>query len=69
MIDVAKLAGVSHQTVSRVLNVSRAVRPEVTLRVQQAIQLLGCRRNPADRTLASRRSMNLGVITFGVSLY
>lgn len=69
MIDVAKLAGVSHQTVSRVLNASSAVRPEVTLRVQQAIQLLGYRRNPAARTLASRRSMNLGVITFGVSLY
>jgi DNA-binding LacI/PurR family transcriptional regulator len=69
MIDVAKLAGVSHQTVSRVLNASPAVRPEVSLRVQQAIQLLGYKRNPAARTLASRRSMNLGVITFGVSLY
>jgi DNA-binding LacI/PurR family transcriptional regulator len=69
MIDVAQLAGVSHQTVSRVLNASPAVRPEVTQRVQRAIQLLGYKRNPAARTLASRRSMNLGVITFGVSLY
>jgi len=69
MIDVARLAGVSHQTVSRVLNASPAVGPELTLRVQEAIQLLGYKRNPAARALASRRSMNLGVISFGISLY
>ncbi len=69
MIDVARLAGVSHQTVSRVLNASPAVGPELTLRVQEAVQLLGYRRNPAARALASRRSMNLGVISFGISLY
>lgn len=69
MIDVARLAGVSHQTVSRVLNASPAVGPELTLRVQEAIKLLGYKRNPAARALASRRSMNLGVITFGASLY
>lgn len=69
MIDVAQLAGVSHQTVSRVLNASPAVGPELTQRVQEAIQLLGYRRNPAARALASRRSMNLGVISFGISLY
>jgi DNA-binding LacI/PurR family transcriptional regulator len=69
MIDVARLAGVSHQTVSRVLNASPAVGPELTQRVQQAIQLLGYKRNPAARALASKRSMNLGVISFGISLY
>lgn len=69
MIDVARLAGVSHQTVSRVLNASPAVGPELTLRVQEAIRHLGYKRNPAARALASRRSMNLGVITFGISLY
>ncbi len=69
MIDVARLAGVSHQTVSRVLNASPAVGPELMLRVQEAIQLLGYKRNPAARALASRRSMNLGVISFGISLY
>jgi|SRR5579872_6698178 len=69
MMDVARLAGVSHQTVSRVLNDSPAVGPELTLRVQEAIQLLGYKRNPAARALASRRSMNLGVISFGISLY
>jgi len=69
MIDVARLAGVSHQTVSRVLNSSPAVGPELTLRVQEAIQLLGYKRNSAARALASRRSLNLGVISFGISLY
>jgi DNA-binding LacI/PurR family transcriptional regulator len=69
MIDVARLAGVSHQTVSRVLNASSAVGPELASRVQEAIQLLGYKRNPAARALASRRSMNLGVISFGLSLH
>ena len=69
MIDVARLAGVSHQTVSRVLNDSPAVGPELSLRVHEAIQLLGYKRNPAARALASRRSMNLGVISFGLSLH
>jgi DNA-binding LacI/PurR family transcriptional regulator len=69
MQDVARLAGVSHQTVSRVLNASHAVGPELTRRVLEAIELLGYKRNPAARTLASRRSMNLGVISFGIALY
>jgi DNA-binding LacI/PurR family transcriptional regulator len=69
MMDVARLAGVSHQTVSRVMNASPLVGPELTLRVQEAVKLLGYKRNPAARALASRRSMNLGVISFGISLY
>ena len=69
MVDVARLAGVSHQTVSRVLNDSPAVGPELTSRVHEAIRLLGYKRNPAARTLASRRSMNLGVVSYGISLH
>ncbi len=69
MIDVARLAGVSHQTVSRVLNDSPAVGPELSLRVHEAVRLLGYKRNPAARALASRRSMSLGVISFGLSLH
>jgi len=69
MIDVARLAGVSHQTVSRVLNGSDAVGPELSARVQEAIRLLGYKRNPAARALASRRSMNLGVVSFGLALH
>src|SRR5260370_22579290 len=44
MIDVARLAGVSHQIVSRVLNGNPNVRPELVERSQQAIQQLGFRR-------------------------
>lgn len=69
MIDVARLVGVSAQTVSRVLNDGEAVGPELTERVLNAIKLLGYKRNPAARTLATRRSLNLGVLSFGISLY
>jgi DNA-binding LacI/PurR family transcriptional regulator len=69
MVDVARLAGVSHQTVSRVLNGSPAVGPELTERVLNAVHLLAYKRNPAARTLATSRSLNLGVISFGISLY
>ena len=69
MIDVARLARVSHQTVSRVLNASAAVGPELTERVQSAIQLLGYKRNSAARALATRRSLSFGVMSFGLSLY
>ena len=67
MHDVARLAGVSHQTVSRVLNGSTNVRDGLLQRVQQAIQTLGYTRNTAARTLASRRSMSIGVVAYGLS--
>jgi DNA-binding LacI/PurR family transcriptional regulator len=38
MADVAKLAGVSHQTVSRVINDSTQVRPETKQRVLAAMR-------------------------------
>lgn len=63
MYDVARLAGVSHQTVSRVLNTHPNVRPETRRRVEQAIAELGYRRNVAARTLVTRRSSTIGVIT------
>jgi DNA-binding LacI/PurR family transcriptional regulator len=64
MGDVAKLAGVSHQTVSRVLNVPGAVRPATRARVEQAIATLGYRRNTAARSLVTRRSETIGVLAF-----
>ncbi len=67
MHDVARLAGVSHQTVSRVLNGSTNVRDGLLQRVQQAIQTLGYTRNTAARALASRRSMSIGVVAYGLS--
>lgn len=69
MIDVAKLAGVSHQTVSRVLNDSPQVRPETRERVLRAVEELGYRPNAMARGLVSRRSKVLGVVTFDTVLY
>jgi len=63
MHDVAKLAGVSHQTVSRVLNDHPNVREETRQRVLEAIAELGYRRNSAARALVTRRSGVLGVVT------
>jgi DNA-binding LacI/PurR family transcriptional regulator len=63
MYDVARLAGVSHQTVSRVLNAHPNVKPETKRRVEAAIAELGYRRNVAARTLVTRRSSTIGVIT------
>lgn len=62
MIDVAARAGVSHQTVSRVLNGFEGVRPRTRERVFEAIQALGYRRNFAARTLAIGRSQAIGVL-------
>ena len=69
MSDVAALAGVSHQTVSRVLNDHPSVRPETRERVTEAIVQLGYRRNSAARTLVTRRSGTLGVVTPATALY
>lgn len=69
MTDVAALAGVSHQTVSRVLNTPDAVRPETRERVAEAIRALGYRRNSTARALRTRRSGLLGVVSTGEALY
>lgn len=69
MTDVAVLAGVSHQTVSRVLNNAAGVRPEVRLRVQDAIAQVGYRRNVAARMLASRRSGVVGLVAYDVAQF
>ena len=60
MADVARIAGVSHQTVSRVLNDHPNVRPRTRERVLAAVRELGYRPNAAARTLASRRTRTLG---------
>jgi DNA-binding LacI/PurR family transcriptional regulator len=69
MFDVAKAAGVSHQTVSRVLNDSAAVKESTRRRVHAAIDKLGYHRNLAARALATHRSKTLGVICFDSTLY
>ena len=69
MYDVARLAGVSHQTVSRVINGSQQVRPETRDRVLAAMEKLDYRPNSVARALVTGRSRTLGVVTFDTSLY
>jgi DNA-binding LacI/PurR family transcriptional regulator len=69
MTDVAELAGVSHQTVSRVLNDHPNVRPDTRDRVMSAIDRLGYRPNSAARILVTGRSQVLGVVSFDTTLY
>ena len=69
MADVARIAGVSHQTVSRVLNDHPNVRPATRDRVLAAIRELGYRPNAAARTLVTRRTRTLGVISVNTTLY
>jgi LacI family transcriptional regulator len=69
MVDVAREAGVSHVTVSRVLNGHPSVRPETRARVEAAIEKLGYRRNSVARALKSRRSSTIGVVLAGDDLY
>jgi DNA-binding LacI/PurR family transcriptional regulator len=69
MADVAKQAGVSHQTVSRVLNDSPLVRPDTRTRVLAAIEQLGYRRNMVARMLATNRSKRIGMVSAHLELY
>ncbi|MBB2748690.1 UNVERIFIED_ORG: DNA-binding LacI/PurR family transcriptional regulator [Microbispora rosea subsp. rosea] len=69
MADVARLAGVSHQTVSRVLNDHPNVRAETRTRVMRAIDQLGYRRNLVARALVTKHSRTLGVVSFDTTLY
>jgi DNA-binding LacI/PurR family transcriptional regulator len=69
MADVARLAGVSHQTVSRVLNDHPNVRAHTRDRVLAAIRELAYRPNAAARTLVTRRTHTLGVISVDTMLY
>src|SRR6267378_2872474 len=61
MTDVAKLAGVSHQTVSRVLHDSPHVRRGTRERVLAAIRQLDYRPNPVAQALVTGRSRSLAV--------
>lgn len=69
MADVARLAGVSHQTVSRVLNGHPNVSPATKANVLAAIRDLGYRPNIAARALVTGKTNVLGVISFDTTLY
>jgi hypothetical protein len=67
--DVARLAGVSYQTVSRVLNNSDALRPSTKKRVLEVIDQIGYRPNQAARALVTSRSRTIGVLTSQTAHY
>lgn len=69
MFEVAKLAGVSHQTVSRVINHSPDVSEVTRAKVQAAIDRLGYRPSNSARALASQRSRTIGLIAGGLRFF
>ncbi len=60
--DVAKVAGVSISTVSRVINDSKPVSSEARRKVLDAIEKLGYKPNEVARTLVTKRSYLIGII-------
>ncbi|WP_434744016.1 LacI family DNA-binding transcriptional regulator [Micromonospora sp. SH-82] len=64
MRDVARLAGVSTQTVSRVANAHPHVAEETRQRVLAAMRALDYRLNTAARTLVTQRSTTIGIIGY-----
>ena len=60
--DVARIAGVSHQTVSRVLNNHPSIRPETKARVLDVMAQLQYRPNRAARALVTSRSQTIGIL-------
>src|ERR1041384_6976870 len=69
MTDVARLAGVSHQTVSRVLNDHPNVKEQTRLRVRAAMAELGYRPNKAAQALVTGRPQLIGVVAQNTTLY
>ncbi|HEY0258634.1 MAG TPA: LacI family DNA-binding transcriptional regulator [Lacisediminihabitans sp.] len=67
--DVARLAGVSYQTVSRALNNSENIKESTKERVLEVIEQLGYRPNQAARVLVTSRSRTIGVLTSQVAHY
>jgi DNA-binding LacI/PurR family transcriptional regulator len=64
--DVAQAAGVSTQTVSRVMNKFSYVSDETRQRVDEVVEELGYRPSTLARSLSQQRSYTLGVVTFGL---
>jgi LacI family transcriptional regulator len=64
--DVAAAAGVSHQTVSRVLNNRPDVADETRTRIWQIIEEMNYQPSAIARSLTRQRSLTLGIVTAGL---
>ncbi|MCL8025309.1 LacI family DNA-binding transcriptional regulator [Nocardioides bruguierae] len=67
--DVAKAAGFSAQTVSRVIAGYEGIRPATRLKVEQAIAELGYRPNHAARQLRTSKSTRIGAVVHEMFAY
>src|SRR5512139_2713849 len=67
--DVAREAGVSHQTVSRVINGSEDVLPETRAQVEEVIQRLGYRPSAIARSMARGQTHTLACISPNLTDY
>ncbi len=67
--DVARAAGVSIKTVSRVVNEHSEISAVTRTRVQAAIDQLGYRPNILARSLVNRRSNTLAVVAWGIDYF
>jgi LacI family transcriptional regulator len=67
--EVAEAAGVSTQTVSRVVNNHPDVAPETSARVQQIIRRMGYAPNVLARGLIRGRTHTLGIVTYGLEYF
>ncbi|MFI5061823.1 MAG: LacI family DNA-binding transcriptional regulator, partial [Actinomycetales bacterium] len=66
--DVARQAGVSHQTVTRFLNGFEGIRPATREKVQSALTELNYRPNGAARWLRSQQSNRIGILAHRMEL-
>lgn len=69
IIDVARAAGVSHQTVSRVINNKPNVKESTRLKVESVMEDIGFRPNSAARALVTGQSSIVGVLSHDTTLF
>lgn len=67
MKDVARVANVSHSTVSRALHSSSLVNDETAKRIRVIARQMGYRPSAIGRSLKTRRSMTIGVVVTSVA--
>jgi DNA-binding LacI/PurR family transcriptional regulator len=69
MVDVAEKSGVSHQTVSRVLNNHKNVSEKTRTKVLKAMEDLGYRPNLMARALVTGKTATIGVLSHDTTLF